>query len=124
MKLSQRRRRNMIIFLCLVLLLMAVGFSVFNNQLTINGISNITSNWNIEITDIEKYASTTGASDVTGYPTYDNSSGLSATFNTNLTAPGDYATYKIKVENLGNLNAVISNMNLSFSFFTKCCKII
>ena len=115
MRQSERDKRNyLIIGLCAVLVVMVVGFAAFSSQLQINGTSNISSNWDVQITDITRFASSgSGVSDVSGSPSYDNSNGLTATFNTNLTSPGDYATYKIKVENLGSLNAVLSNITLT-----------
>ena len=115
MRQSQRDKRTyLIIGLCAVLVVMAVGFAAFSQQLQINGTSNITSNWNVQITGITRFASSgAGVSDVSGSPSYDNSNGLTATFNTNLTSPGDYAIYKIKIENLGSLNAKLSNITLN-----------
>ena len=115
MRQSERDKRNyLIIGLCAVLVVMVVGFAAFSSQLQINGTSNISSNWDVQITNITRFASSgSGVSDVSGSPTYDNSNGLTATFNTNLTSPGDYAIYKIKIENLGSLNAKLSKITLN-----------
>ena len=105
------RQRNIIIGgLCAIVLLMVVGYAAFNSVLNIKGTSNITSSWNVEITNIEVFKKSGGASDNSGSPTYDNTNGLTATFNTNLTSPGDYATYKIEVTNKGSLNAILSSI--------------
>ena len=115
MRQSERDKRTyLIIGLCAVLVVMVVGFAAFSSQLQINGTSNISSNWDVKITGITRFASSgSGVSDVTGSPSYDNSNGLTATFNTNLTSPGDYAIYKIKIENLGSLNAKLSKITLN-----------
>ena len=108
------KRTYLIIGLCAVLVVMVVGFAAFSSQLQINGTSNISSNWDVQITNITRFASSgSGVSDVSGSPSYDNSNGLTATFNTNLTSPGDYAIYKIKIENLGSLNAKLSKITLN-----------
>ena len=105
------RQRNIIIGgLCAIVLLMVVGYAAFSSVLNIKGTSNITSSWNVEITNIEVFKKSSGASDNPGSPTYDNTNGLTATFNTNLTSPGDYAIYKIEVTNKGSLNAVLSSI--------------
>ena len=115
MRKSERDKRTyLIIGLCAVLVVMVVGFAAFSSQLQINGTSNISSNWDVQITNITRFASSgSGVSDVSGSPSYDNSNGLTATFNTNLTSPGDYAIYKIKIENFGSLNAKLSKITLN-----------
>ena len=106
-KLNSQQRNYLIIGLCAIVVLMVVGYAAFSQQLQINGTSNITSNWDVEITGITLFDSD-GATDAPNTPTYDNTNGLTATFHTKFTSPGDYATYKIKVENKGSLNAVLA----------------
>ena len=107
----QKKKRNIIIgVLCIVLLLMVVGYAAFQSVLKINGTSSISSEWNVQITGIEQTASL-GAIDAEA-PTYDNTNGLSATFKTNLTSPGDYATYKITITNNGSLDAILKNITM------------
>ncbi len=106
---GRRRKNNLIIVsLCAVLVLMGIGYAAFSSVLNITGTSNITSNWDVRITNIESELH--GAEDVEA-PTYDNTNGLYASFNTNLKKPGDYALYKIKVENQGTLDARIEKIN-------------
>jgi len=97
--------------LCALVLTLAVGYAAFNAVLNIKGTTNINSNWDVKITGIEKIESK-GATDNEGSPSYDNISGLSATFNTNFTTPGDYATYKIEITNNGSLDALLSNIKV------------
>ncbi len=96
--------------LCALILTLAVGYAAFQTILKINGTTNINSNWDVKITAIEKTASV-GATDKEA-PSYDNTKGLSATFNTNLTSPGDYATYKITITNNGSLDAILKNITI------------
>ena len=108
---NKRKKNNIIIgALCTVLLLMVVGYAAFQSVLKINGTTNISSDWDVRITAIEKTAGV-GATDKEA-PTYDNTKGLSATFNTNLTSPGDYATYKITITNNGSLDAILKNITI------------
>ena len=112
MKQTDRKKRNYIIMgLCAVLALMAAGYAAFSSQLTINSSSEITSNWDVEITGIsvlETHSKTaSGVTDNNGSPSYDR---LTASFSVNLTSPGDYRIYKIRVNNLGSLNAKLDSI--------------
>ena len=50
---SNNKKRNIIIgSLCAVVLLMAVGYAAFQTVLNIQGTSNITSSWNVKITNV------------------------------------------------------------------------
>lgn len=111
-KLNKRQKNILIGGLIVVVLIMTIAYATFASQLNITGTSNITSNWDIQITDIQKVESK-GATDKEGSPSYDNTNGLSATFNTILTSPGDYAMYMIQIENKGSLNAVLKSITTS-----------
>ncbi len=91
-----------------VVLVMAVGYAAFASSLKISGTSNISTSWNISITDITT-SNKVGSASVSGTPEH---SGLTASFNTNLVLPGDSITYNIKVENKGNLNAKLNKITL------------
>ena len=91
-----------------VVVLMAVGYAAFSSNLKISGTSNISTSWNISITDITT-SNKVGSASVSGTPEH---SGLTASFNTNLVLPGDSITYNIKVENKGNLNAKLNKIAL------------
>ena len=120
MRKSERDKRNyLIIGLCAVLVVMVVGFAAFSSQLQINGTSEITSNWDVRITKIEKIIpSGSSATDVSsecsesGTPKQCND-GLTATVSANLVSPGDSITYRIEVTNKGSLNAVLNRINLN-----------
>ena len=106
---NKRRKNNYIILgLCAVLVLMGIGYAAFSSQLNITGTSNITSNWDVRITNIESELS--GATDVSE-PTYDNTNGMYASFHTGLSKPGDYALYTITIENRGDIDARIEKIN-------------
>ena len=84
----------------------------FSSQLNITGTSNITSNWDVRITNIE--SELIGATDVSE-PTYDNTNGLYASFHTGLSKPGDYALYTITIENRGDIDATLTGIEISDS---------
>ena len=111
MKRHRRYRNNKSILiggLLAVVVLMAVGYAAFASSLKISGTSNISTSWNISITDITT-SNKVGSASVSGTPEH---SGLTASFNTNLVLPGDSITYNIKLENKGNLNAKLSKITL------------
>ena len=104
-------KNTTIAILLACILTMAIGYAVLNTRLNISGTSNITSNFNIQIVD-NREASTSGLAEtanVSFTPT-------SASFSTNLQAPGDEAIYEITVENKGNVNAFISYDDVTFEF--------
>ena len=107
---SKSKKRNIIIgSLCAVVLLMAVGYAAFQTVLNIEGTSNITSSWDIKITNVTS-KNIKGTASNNGDPVWEN---LSATFKTNLQAPGDSIEYDITVTNNGNLNAKLDKYKLT-----------
>ena len=113
-EMSSHRQRNIVLgSLGAIILLMGIGYAAFSSQLNITGTSNISSNWNIRITNITSSLSG-GASNATE-PTYDNENGLTASFSTNLVSPGDYAEYTVTVRNNGDIDATLTDINISDS---------
>ena len=107
---SKSKKRNIIIgSLCAIVLLMAVGYAAFQTVLNIQGTSNITSSWDIKITNVTS-KNIKGTASNNGDPVWEN---LSATFKTNLQAPGDSIEYDITVTNNGNLNAKLDKYKLT-----------
>ena len=102
--------RNIIIgTLLAAILIMAVGYALLSQSLTINGTANITSNWDVKITGISEGTPTGTATNVSP-ATF---TGTSATFNVNLVKPGDKMVYEITVSNEGTLNAELTGMTVS-----------
>ena len=97
-----------------VVFVMAVGYAAFAQQLTINGSASISSNWDIEITDIQgtvdnSSTGTTGSTDA-GTP---NHTKTTAEFDAKLVSPGDQITYTVTVENKGDIDATLTDIILS-----------
>lgn len=90
------------------MVLMSVGYAVFATTLTINGNATITGSWNVEIISIE--SSFTGTADNKTAPSY---TATTATFDADLKAPGDKATYTITVKNKGTITASLSSIVLT-----------
>ena len=107
-----RRQRNYIILgLCSILLVMAAGYAAFRTQLTINGTSNISSEWKVLITDIQSSVLKGNATDAET-PSHTDTT---ATFKTNLVSPGDSIQYTVTVENQGSIDAVLKTIQKSDS---------
>ena len=108
--LSNFQKKNLIIGgLLAVVVIMAVGYAAFASSLKISGTSNISTTWDVEITDITT-SNKVGSASVKEQPTFEK---LTATFSTNLVSPGDSITYNIKVENKGSLDAKLNKITLT-----------
>ena len=98
-----------IVALVCALAIMAVGYSLLAQNLTINGTANITSTWDVQITGITEGEATGGATNKTPA----SFTGTSATFNVNLVKPGDKMVYEITVKNSGTLNAKLTGLTVN-----------
>ena len=99
----QDKKKIVIGALCALIMIMAVGYALLSQQLSINGSASITSNWQVEITNITEKEKSTGAT-----TNNTNYTATTASFNTSLTSPGDYALYEVTVTNKGTLDAVLA----------------
>ena len=108
---NTRQRNYIILGLCSILLIMAAGYAAFRSQLTINGTSNITSDWKVLITDIQSNVLAGDATDAEA-PSHTETT---ATFKTNLVSPGDSMQYDITVENQGDIDAVLESIDVNTS---------
>ena len=106
-KFNTRQRNYIILGLCSILLVMAAGYAAFRSQLTINGTSNISSEWKVLITDIQSSV-LNGTPENSEEPSHTETT---ATFKTNLVSPGDSMQYTVTVENRGNIDAVLKTLS-------------
>ena len=97
------KKKIVIGVLCALIMIMAVGYALLSQQLSITGSAAITSNWQVEITNITQKEKSAGAT-----TNNTNYTATTASFNTSLTSPGDYALYEVTVTNKGTLDAVLS----------------
>ena len=115
-RLNRTQRNYIIAGLCMILVIMGVGYAAFSSQLRISGTSSISSSWNIQITGIETILpSESGGSGIPdGYnisePTYTPSS---ATFSAGFELPGSMIGYIVEVSNLGSIDGQVTIGNLS-----------
>ena len=108
---NTKQRNYIILGLCSILLVMAAGYAAFRTQLTINGTSNISSEWKVLITDIQSSVLAGEATDAEE-PSHTETT---ATFKTNLVSPGDSMQYDITVENQGDIDAVLESIDVNTS---------
>ena len=102
---SSRKRKNIIIVILTVILVgMTIGYSALSSYLTINGTSNITSDFKVVFTSIEEG---TMNSATTVNKSYE---GTSATFQVKLDKPGSNAEYIVTVQNQGKLDAYLESI--------------
>lgn len=111
---TKARYRNLIICtLCGIVVLMAIGYAAFSSTLKIDGVSNISSNWDIHLDTISVSNITGDASNIAYSSTNPNGTridGTSAIFKTELVSPGDSITYSVVVTNGGSLDASLDSI--------------
>ena len=104
---KKRRKRSLVIgCLLAILVCMTIGYAAFSTQLQISGTSSITSNWDVQITDITQ-GIPTGTGENAVAPSYTITT---ATMEANLYNPGDAMTYEITIKNKGTIDAVLSKI--------------
>ena len=112
MRSYQIKRKNNIIIgvLCAVVLLMAVGYAAFSSLLNITGTSSVSSNWDIEITNIRGGNPNGGDAYDISEPTYTPST---ATFSTGLKTPGTMRVYEVEISNKGTIDGLVTIASLT-----------
>ena len=107
-RLNKTQRNYIIAGLCMILVIMGVGYAAFSSQLKISGTSNITSNWSVKITDIQSKVVSGTPSNISE-PTHTDTT---ATFKTKLVLPNDTMQYDITVSNEGDIDAKLDKINV------------
>ncbi len=95
--------------LCAIVIGLAVGYAVLSQTLNIQGTGGITTNWRIEITNVETKKTVGNAKNVTD-PTFNK---LTANMSASFEKPGDSISYDITVSNLGNIDAVLDSIKMN-----------
>ncbi len=88
--------------------LLVVGFAAFGSQLTIKGTARVSTAWDVHISSVVANKFVGSAQNVSSTI---EESGLAATLETDLKAPGDSVTYDVTVVNEGSINAKLSDIN-------------
>ncbi len=109
---SAKNKNALIGGLLAIVFVMAVGYAAFATQLNITGTASTTSTWDLHIKSI---TAGTPVGTATSKSATVGSDQLSATFETDLVAPGDSVTYTVEVENGGSLPAKLSAITFTQS---------
>ena len=130
---TRQKQRIIIGTLCAVIIGLAIGYAVLSQQLNIQGTSGITSDFNIEFTNIEEINQIPESGDYNDYDNellaqYDMMIGVDGTthdittlkasvtsptqidLSVDMKKPGASAVYEITVENTGKLDGYISDI--------------
>lgn len=100
----ENKKKIMIAVLSVLVCVMAVGYALLSQQLTINGTATIDSTWKVEITGIEVTGTTGDGASVSATPNV-----TSASFEATLVQPEDSVTYTVTIKNKGTLPAKVSS---------------
>ena len=113
------KRKNKILVGCLALLLvMAVGYALFSENITINGTATAKGNFDLSYTcEGKQEEGGTGTCSIDGE---------TITTTSNLTKPTDMVAYRVKITNTGSIPAVLKTVDsdnncLNDSEFQKTC---
>lgn len=90
--------------LVLLVGVMAVGYAALAQELNIFGTSNVTANWNMEITRFAEMSSHGVTTDSVSF------TATSATFNIDLAFPSATATYEMDITNNGTIDAEVASI--------------
>ena len=109
---KNRKKDILLVFLCLCLLLIGVGYSILTQRLVIHGSTKITGKFDVRITSIEPTQNKTKKAinnhcEVVNY--------ISASFTADLTEPSDYIEYLVTIKNFGNLDADLKSTMLTLT---------
>ena len=109
-----KQKRNILIMMFALVVIMGIGFAAYSQQLQIKDTSSIDSNWDIYISNVTpgtKEAGTlVGGATGTGSPDPDIKT--QANLTTDLKYPGDSITYTIDVTNGGTVDAEVEKVEL------------
>ena len=109
-----KQKRNILIMMFALVVIMGIGFAAYSQQLQIKDTSSIDSNWDIYISNVTpgtKEAGTlVGGATGTGAPDPDEKT--KANLTTDLKYPGDSITYTIDVTNGGTVDAEVEKVEL------------
>ncbi len=104
-----KSKRNILIIMFALIVMMGIGFAAYSQQLQITDKSSIDSNWDIYISKVTPGTPVGGATG-TGAPDPDEKT--KANLTTDLKYPGDSITYTIDVTNDGTVDAEVEKVEL------------
>ena len=106
---NKTRRFNIIMVVAVAMIaIMSIGYALFASTLTIGASGEIKGKWGVAF-NTESFTATGSATDKEGSPSVSRSS---VQFNVDFAKPGDSKTYVFTVENTGNIDAILEEVNL------------
>lgn len=102
---TKDRKNALIIALVAVILFMSLGYAAFASSLNINGTAKTTGSWDVEFTNLSETLSSGAVAKTAAAYT-----ATTVTFDVELHAPGDYATYTATIENNGTIDAKLTSI--------------
>ncbi len=103
-----KKSKIIVMLLLIIISVMAVAYSIFATELTLNGESKITKNWKVKITGVEVKEVSDGCNP--GEPEFTDTT---VAFSSELGKPGDKIIYVITIKNTGNIDAVLNNVEFT-----------
>ena len=120
LKIKQDKRNYIIIGLCMILVVMGVGYAAFSQLLTINGTASITNSWCVgfDQTKINTYTARAGITEgtiPTGTMSYSGTACETnyvpnASLTANFKQPGDEIEYTLTIKNKSSVTAAINSI--------------
>lgn len=103
--------KNLVIgLLCAVVCIMAVAYAAFSTTLNINGTATISSEWDVQITNIVcTAAEVEGGKDAVATSSF---SGTTATFEMSFNQPGDTGHCDVTITNGGTIPAIVNSISV------------
>ena len=114
---KSKKRNYAIIVLLILLIAIAVGYAAFQSVLTINGSVSTTANWNVKFTDAKLLDKDGKAADSEHYGTVTKTD-TAVTATIKLAYPGDAVNLQTVITNGGNLDAMLTTLNVDKSGLT------
>ena len=101
------RKKNIIMVVMIVaVLLMAVGYALLSTTFNISGTSDLTGSWGVKITNVTYQA--VGKAYNISDPTFTDTT---VKFNVGVKVPGDKMTFSVTVQNFGNIDALLMDID-------------
>jgi hypothetical protein len=105
----KNKSKNILLIILLVAVMgLAAGYAALSQTLAVNGVANISAEWDVKIASISEKSVTGAVSTVTPSVGGD---GLSATFNVDLLYPGATAVYEVNIQNAGSIDARLESVS-------------
>lgn len=98
------KKNGLILLLAVVLMFMSVCYSILFQKLTILGSVKVEPQWKIKVTEVTFKEYNNGVNENVEF------TGNAISISALLEKPGDYVDYIIKVENKGNMDAMLSDV--------------